>query len=87
MHQALQSLGIPSSDDTPIFPIIIGSNEDTVEASRLCEREGIILSGIRPPTVPVNTGRLRLTVTASHTEEELDKVIHVLQKIPTHKVI
>lgn len=87
MHKALQSLGIPSSDDTPIFPIIIGSNEDTVEASRLCEREGIILSGIRPPTVPVNTGRLRLTVTASHTEEELDKVIHVLKKIPTHKVI
>lgn len=87
MHQALQSLGIPSSDDTPIFPIIIGSNEDTVEASRLCEKNGIILSGIRPPTVPVNTGRLRLTVTASHTEEELDKVIHVLKKIPTHKVI
>lgn len=87
MQKALQSLGISSSDDTPIFPIIIGSNEDTVEASRLCEQEGIILSAIRPPTVPVNTGRLRLTVTASHTEEELDKVIHVLKKIPTHKVI
>ena len=87
MHKALQSLGIPSSDDTPIFPIIIGSNEDTVEASHLCEQEGIILSGIRPPTVPINTGRLRLTVTAAHTEEELDKVIQVLQKIPTHKVI
>ena len=87
MHNALQSLGIPSSDDTPIFPIIIGSNEDTLEASRLCEREGIILSGIRPPTVPVNTGRLRLTVTAAHTEEELDKVIQVLQHLPTRKVI
>ena len=87
MHKALQSLGIPSSDDTPIFPIIIGSNEDTLEASRLCEREGIILSGIRPPTVPVNTGRLRLTVTAAHTEEELDKVIQVLQHLPTRKVI
>ena len=87
MHKALQSLGIPSSDDTPIFPIIIGSNEDTVEASRLCEREGIILSGIRPPTVPVNTGRLRLTVTAAHTEEELDKVIKILQNVPTRKAI
>ena len=87
MHKTLQSLGIPSNDDTPIFPIIIGSNEDTVEASRRCEREGIILSGIRPPTVPVNTGRLRLTVTAAHTEEELDKVIQVLQKMSTRKVI
>ncbi len=87
MHKALQSLGIPSSDDTPIFPIIIGSNEDTLQASQYCEEHGIILSAIRPPTVPVNTGRLRLTVTAAHTEEELGKVIHVLQKIPTHKVI
>ena len=85
MHKALQSLGIPSSDDTPIFPIIIGSNEDTLEASRLCEREGIILSGIRPPTVPVNTGRLRLTVTAAHTEEELQRVIQVLHTLPIQK--
>lgn len=87
MHKALQALGIPSSDDTPIFPIIIGSNEDTLEASLLCEREGIILSGIRPPTVPINTGRLRLTVTSAHTQQELDKVIQVLQHLPTRKVI
>ncbi len=85
MHKTLQSLGIPSNDDTPIFPIIIGSNEDTVEASRRCEREGIILSGIRPPTVPVNTGRLRLTVTAAHTEEELQRVIQVLRTLPIQK--
>ena len=87
MHNALQSLGIPSSDDTPIFPIIIGSNEDTLEASRLCEQEGIILSAIRPPTVPINTGRLRLTVTASHTEAELHKVIQVLQTLPIQKTL
>jgi len=87
MHNALQSLGIPSSDDTPIFPIIIGSNEDTLEASRLCEREGIILSGIRPPTVPVNTGRLRLTVTAAHTEAELQRVIQVLHTLPRQKTL
>ena len=87
MNQALQSLGIPSSDETPIFPIIIGSNEDTLEASRLCEQEGIILSAIRPPTVPINTGRLRLTVTASHTEAELQKVIQVLQRLPIQKTL
>lgn len=87
MHKALQSLGIPSSDETPIFPIIIGSNEDTLEASRLCEQEGIILSAIRPPTVPINTGRLRLTVTASHTEAELQKVIQVLQRLPIQKTL
>ena len=87
MHKALQSLGISSSDETPIFPIIIGSNEDTLEASRLCEQEGIILSAIRPPTVPINTGRLRLTVTASHTKEELQKVIQVLQRLPIQKTL
>ena len=87
MHKALQSLGIPSSDETPIFPIIIGSNEDTLEASHLCEQEGIILSAIRPPTVPINSGRLRLTVTASHTEAELHKVIQVLQTLPIQKTL
>lgn len=87
MHKALQSLGISSSDETPIFPIIIGPNEDTLEASRLCEQEGIILSAIRPPTVPINTGRLRLTVTASHTEAELQKVIQVLQRLPIQKAL
>lgn len=87
MHKALQSLGIPSTDDTPIFPIIIGSNEDTLKASHLCEQEDIILSGIRPPTVPINTGRLRLTVTAAHTEEELQKVIQVLQRLPIQKTL
>ena len=87
MHKALQSLGIPSSDETPIFPIIIGSNEDTLEASHLCEQEGIILSAIRPPTVPINTGRLRLTVTTSHTEAELQKVIQVLQRLPIQKTL
>ena len=82
MHHALRSLGIPSTADTPIFPIIIGSNEDTLSASRICEEHRIILSAIRPPTVPVNTGRLRLTVTASHTHQDLQTVIETLQKLP-----
>lgn len=83
MHHALRSLGIPSTADTPIFPIIIGSNEDTLSASRICEEHRIILSAIRPPTIPVNTGRLRLTVTASHTQQDLQTVIETLQKLPT----
>lgn len=83
MHHALRSLGIPGSSDTPIFPIIIGSNEDTLSASRICKEHRIILSAIRPPTVPVNTGRLRLTVTASHTQQDLQTVIEILQKLPT----
>lgn len=83
MHHALRFLGIPSTADTPIFPIIIGSNEDTLSASRICKEQRIILSAIRPPTVPVNTGRLRLTVTASHTQQDLQTVIEILQKLPT----
>ena len=83
MHHALRFLGIPSTADTPIFPIIIGSNEDTLRASQICKEQRIILSAIRPPTVPVNTGRLRLTVTASHTQQDLQTVIETLQKLPT----
>ena len=81
MQKGLTKLGIPSTDETPIFPIIIGSNEATLKASQYCEEKGIILSAIRPPTVPRNTGRLRLTVTASHTLEDLDYVLQVLQTL------
>ena len=81
MQEGLTKLGIPSTDETPIFPIIIGSNESTLKTSQYCEEKGIILSAIRPPTVPRNTGRLRLTVTASHTLEDLDYVLQVLQTL------
>ncbi len=81
MCEGLQKLGIPSTADTPIFPIVVHENDRALGLSRALEEKGIIMSAIRPPTVPVNQSRLRLTVTAAHTKEQLDFVLSALAQL------
>ena len=80
MAQSLRTLGIEATDTTPIFPIIIGSNEDALAVSHSLWDSGIIGTAIRPPTVPVGESRIRLTVTAAHTKEQIDYVCSALQQ-------
>lgn len=80
MADQLTSLGIDSTDETPIFPILIGSNEDTLAVSDYLYESGIIGTAIRPPTVPIGESRIRLTVTAAHNKEQIDYVCHTLHK-------
>ena len=63
---------VSGPNDSPIIPIIIGDSNKTVEASDKLFAQGFLLSAIRPPTVPEGTARLRLTVTALHTKEDLE---------------
>ena len=74
MADCLNSIGIYATNDTPIFPILIGSNEDTLTVSNYLYNAGIIGTAIRPPTVPVGESRIRLTVTAAHNKEQIDYV-------------
>jgi 8-amino-7-oxononanoate synthase len=60
---------------TPIIPIIIGESRVAVEFSQKLFEAGIFVSAIRPPTVPQNTARLRLTVTATHTPDDLQQLL------------
>ncbi len=60
---------------SPIIPVIIGSNEDTLLFGRNLEEQGIFVPAIRPPSVPENTGRLRVTVMATHTREQLERAL------------
>ena len=80
MADQLTSLGIDSTNETPIFPILIGSNEDTLAVSDYLYEAGIIGTAIRPPTVPIGESRIRLTVTAVHNKEQIDYVCHTLHK-------
>ena len=60
---------------TPIQPIIIGRNEQAMLlAARLKER-GYWVPAIRPPTVPEGTARLRITLTAAHTQDQLEGLL------------
>lgn len=72
MRRELKMQGIEVGGEiTPILPIPIGAADLAVKAANHLKEKGIILSAIRPPTVPVGESRLRLTVNAKHSQSDL----------------
>lgn len=65
----------------PIMPIIVGENEEAVKMSEKLLEEGILVVAIRPPTVPKGTARLRLSVSAAHTDVDIDKLMNAFKKL------
>jgi 8-amino-7-oxononanoate synthase len=63
---------------TPIVPFVLGTDGDAVSASRALLSEGHFVQAIRPPTVPEGTARLRITLSATHTESEVDGLVGAL---------
>jgi 8-amino-7-oxononanoate synthase len=70
-----------SESKTAIQPIIIGDTEETVRMSNTLFSNGILVTAIRPPTVPEGTARLRITLSAAHNSEQIDKLISALNTI------
>lgn len=67
---------------TAIQPVLIGRNDKTLAISRALKEAGILLVAIRPPTVPENSARLRVTLTAEHTTDDIDYLLeHLAQQI------
>ena len=76
-----RELSLPLVDsETPIQPLIIGSNEDAVSVSNMLFQHGILVAAIRPPTVPVNSARLRITLTAAHSEAQVQTLLDALSR-------
>jgi 8-amino-7-oxononanoate synthase len=72
LRELLQAGGFCTGDSTThIVPIIIGSNEETVRFSERLQNDGIAAIAVRPPTVPENSSRIRLTVTAEHSADDI----------------
>jgi len=67
------------SSDTPIQPVILGSNEAVMSVSKYLKKNKILVGAIRHPTVPKNTERLRITLSASHSEAQVDRLLQVLE--------
>ncbi len=65
----------------PIMPIIVGENEEALKMSEKLLEEGILVVAIRPPTVPKGTARLRLSVSAAHTDEDIEKLFNAFKKL------
>jgi glycine C-acetyltransferase len=69
------------ASETPITPVIIGDGKLTMDFSRELFQEGVFATGIAYPTVPEGKARVRTIVSASHTEEELERALEVLEKV------
>ncbi len=66
---------------TPIIPLLVKDAKMAVEFSRKLLDKGIFVSAIRPPTVPLNAARLRVTVMATHQRQDLDYLLEQSKKI------
>jgi 8-amino-7-oxononanoate synthase len=65
----------------PIFPVILGEEGVALEASRKLRERGYFARAIRPPTVPPGTSRLRISLTARHTEDQVDGFLASIREV------
>jgi len=66
---------------SPIFPIILGQEAKAMEASLKLLEKGFFVPAIRPPSVPKNKSRLRLTLSAVHTDQEIEDLLKCLRGV------
>ena len=76
----LRSLGLPAEAATPIFPVVLGAPQAALSAAAQLRKRGLLVKPIRPPTVPAGSSRLRIAVTAAHTEAHLDLLVSALRE-------
>ena len=69
------------SSESPIIPILIGDSQKAVDMSNFLYKKGLLIPAIRPPTVPANSSRLRMTVMSTHTKEDLKRLLEVLSEV------
>ncbi len=67
--------------DTQIIPIVVGSDTRAMALAEVLQGAGLIATGIRPPTVPEGTSRLRLSVTLAHDEKVLTRAAAILGRV------
>lgn len=82
LRGGLKSLGFETLEsETPIVPVLTKEPALTMEFSRRLFETGVFVQGIRPPTVPEGTSRLRVTVMATHTKKDLEFALEKFQMI------
>jgi 8-amino-7-oxononanoate synthase len=66
--------------DTAIQPLIIGGNEESLAVSEYLQTHGILVPAIRPPTVPAGTARLRISLSAAHSLEDVKQLVAAIHQ-------
>ncbi|TRO36315.1 8-amino-7-oxononanoate synthase [Pseudomonas putida] len=78
-REGAQQLGLQLMDSpTPIQPIFIGDSAQALRLSRLLRERGLLVTAIRPPTVPAGSARLRVTLSAAHSEAQVQLLLNAL---------
>lgn len=81
-REGARRLQLPVKDSiSPIQPLILGSAEAALKASAKLRDRGLFVSAIRPPTVPKGSARLRITLSAGHQFEDVDRLLDALANI------
>jgi len=79
LRNSLREAGFDTlGSETQILPVLVGEAQKTMELSRALLDEGVFVQGIRPPTVPLGSSRLRCTLMATHKQAELQNVVNAM---------
>ncbi len=78
-RQGAEQIGLQLMDSpTPIQPILIGGSAQALRLSQMLRERGLLVTAIRPPTVPAGGARLRVTLTAAHSEAQVQLLLNAL---------
>jgi 8-amino-7-oxononanoate synthase len=72
---------MPVDSHTAVQPLVIGGNDETLEIAAALDKHGLWVPAIRPPTVPAGTSRLRISLSAAHSEDDLARLDHALNTL------
>ncbi|MBS0329852.1 MAG: 8-amino-7-oxononanoate synthase [Proteobacteria bacterium] len=83
LRQGLAGLkrGVLMPSDTPIQPLVIGANADAVHLAKDLLQRGLMVPAIRTPTVPADTARLRITLSAAHSADDIAQLVEALHAL------
>ena len=86
LRNSLHQLGFETGQSsTQIIPVMIGTETEALDVSKWLEEHGFLITAIRPPTVPENSSRIRLSLSALHTRSHIDQLLDVLKKWQNRK--
>ncbi len=86
IEQARQrDLPLVSDDQTPIKSILVGDNLKVIQIQQELFQKGFYVSCIRPPTVPINTARIRITLNCNHQEQEIERLLDLFLRLICNK--
>ncbi|MBN6716891.1 8-amino-7-oxononanoate synthase [Pseudomonas capsici] len=80
-RRGAEQLGLQLMDSfTPIQPIVIGDSDRALRLSQMLRERGLLVTAIRPPTVPAGSARLRVTLSAAHSAEQVQLLLNALEQ-------